>query len=91
MHHPWSHLALDFLTRLPTSAGNSVVLTVKDCFSKFARFLPLPKLPSAKETADLLVKEVFGVYGCPSDIVSDRGPQFTSAVCKAFCASIVIV
>ncbi len=48
---PWSHIALDFVTGLPPSAGNSVVLTVVDRFSKTARFIPLPKLPAAKETA----------------------------------------
>lgn len=56
---PWSHLGLDFVSGLPASAGNTVILTVVDRFSKFTRFLPLPKLPSAKETAELLVKEVF--------------------------------
>ena len=85
---PWSHLALDFVTGLPASAGNAVILTVVDRFSKFTRFLPLPKLPSDKETADLLVLEVFCVYGLPSDIVSDRGSQFTSAVLKAFCSAV---
>ena len=65
---PWSHLALDFVTGLPASAGNMVILTVVDRFSKFTNFLPLPKLLSAKESADLLVREVFCMYGLPSDI-----------------------
>lgn len=81
---PWSHLALDFVTDLPTSAGKTVVLTIVDQFSKFARF----SIPSAKETAEMLVKEVFCTYGLPSDTVSDCGPQFTSAMWKAFCTSI---
>ncbi len=66
----------------------TVVLTVVDRFSKFARYLPLPKLPTAKETAELLVSVVFAVHGLPLDIVSDRGPQFTSAVWKSFCRAI---
>ncbi len=65
-----------------------MVLTVVDRFSKFARYLPLPKLPTAKETAELLVSVVFAVHGLPLDIVSDRGPQFTSAVWKSFCRAI---
>uniref|UniRef100_A0AAQ4Q5H4 Gypsy retrotransposon integrase-like protein 1 n=1 Tax=Gasterosteus aculeatus aculeatus TaxID=481459 RepID=A0AAQ4Q5H4_GASAC len=85
---PWSHLALDFVTGLPLSEGNTVVLTVVDRFSKFAHFVPLPKLPSATQTAAILVKEVFRIHGLPRDIVSDRGPQFTSAVWKAFCTAI---
>ncbi len=46
---PWSHIALDFVTALPPSQGNTVVLTVVDRFSKAAHFIPLHKLPSAKE------------------------------------------
>ena len=85
---PWSHIALDFVTGLPPSEGNTVVLTVIDRFSKAAHFIALPKLPSARETADLLVHNVFRIHGLPSDIVSDRGPQFSSQVWRAFCTAI---
>lgn len=44
---PWSHIALDFITGLPPSAGNAVILTIIDRFSKAAhsgleRVLQLP-------------------------------------------------
>uniref|UniRef100_A0A4W5L815 Gypsy retrotransposon integrase-like protein 1 n=1 Tax=Hucho hucho TaxID=62062 RepID=A0A4W5L815_9TELE len=48
---PWSHIALDFITGLPPSQGKTVILTVVDRFSKATHFIPLMKLPSAKETA----------------------------------------
>jgi len=54
-HCPWSHIALDFVTGLPLSQGNTAIVTVVDCFSKAAHFLALPKLPSARETADIMV------------------------------------
>jgi transposase InsO family protein len=82
---PWSHIALDFITGLPSSGGNTVILTVVDRFSKAAHFIPLPKLPSAKETAQTVVDHVFKIHGLPADIVSDRGPQFTSQFWKEFC------
>ncbi|XP_029550712.1 uncharacterized protein LOC115150975 [Salmo trutta] len=85
---PWSHLALDFVTGLPSSDGNTVNLTIVDRFSKFAHFVPFSKLPSASTTSEILVREVFRVHGLPSDIVSDRGPKFTSAVWKSFCLAI---
>ena len=85
---PWSHIALDFVTGLPSSRGNTVILTIIDRFSKTAHFLALPKLPTAKETADLLVAQVFRLHGIPTDIVSDRGPQFTSEVWRTFCAAL---
>lgn len=87
-HRPWSHIAVDFVTGLPPSEGNSVILTIIDRFSKSAHFVPLPKLPSALETANLLIQHVFRLHGLPQDIVSDRGPQFTSRVWRAFCQAI---
>ena len=82
---PWSHIALDFVTGLPPSHGNTTILTIVDRFSKSVHLVPLPKLPSAKETADLLVQHVFRLHGLPVDVVSDRGPQFTSNFWRAFC------
>ncbi|KAL2089934.1 hypothetical protein ACEWY4_014622 [Coilia grayii] len=82
---PWSHISLDFVTGLPVSEGNTVILTVVDRFSKMAHFIPLPKLPSAKETAQAVQLHVFRLHGIPADVVSDRGPQFTSAFWKEFC------
>ncbi|KAK7879248.1 hypothetical protein WMY93_033967 [Mugilogobius chulae] len=81
---PWSHIALDFVTGLPNSDGNTAILTIVDRFSKAVHFVPLPKLPSSTETAHLLVLHVYRLHGIPADIVSDRGPQFTSQVWKAF-------
>lgn len=42
---PWSHIAVDFVTVLPPSDGNTTILTIVDCFSKSVHFLPLSKLP----------------------------------------------
>ena len=84
-HRPWSHICLDFVTGLPLSRGHTTILTIMDRFSKMAHFVPLPKLPSAKETAELVLQHVFRIHGLPSDVVSDRGPQFTSKFWREFC------
>ncbi|KAI2656914.1 Transposon Tf2-6 polyprotein [Labeo rohita] len=81
---PWSHIAVDFITDLPNSLGHTTILTVVDRFSKGCRFIPLPKLPTAMETAEALCNSVFRFYGLPEDIVSDRGPQFTSRLWSSF-------
>ncbi|KAK6297381.1 hypothetical protein J4Q44_G00319640 [Coregonus suidteri] len=44
----------------------------------------MPGLPTALQTAEALFTHVFRHYGVPEDIVSDRGPQFTSRVWGAF-------
>ena len=84
-HRPWSHVSMDFVTGLPISEGNTTVLTVVDRFSKMAHFIALSKLPSAKETAEVMLRHVFRIHGFPRDIVSDRGPQFISRFWKEFC------
>ncbi|KAK2917253.1 hypothetical protein Q8A73_003999 [Channa argus] len=85
---PWSHIALDFVTGLPPSHGNTTILTIIDRFSKAVHFVPLPKLPTATETAELLTQHVLRLHGIPRDIVSDCGPQFVSQVWKAFCKAL---
>ncbi|KAL2078839.1 hypothetical protein ACEWY4_024583 [Coilia grayii] len=82
---PWSHISLDFITGLPASDGKTVILTVVDRFSKMAHFIPLAKLPSARETAQAVQLHIFRLHGIPTDVVSDRGPQFTSMFWKEFC------
>ncbi len=81
---PWSHISLDFVTCLPASSGNTVVLTVVDRFLKAAHFIPLPKLPSARETAVAVIDHVFRIHGLPTDVVSDRGLQFVSKFWSEF-------
>ena len=80
---PWTSYPV-----FPPSHGNTVILTVVDRFSKAVHLVALPKLPSSAETADLLTQHVFRLHGLPSDILSDRGPQFTSQVWRAFCKEI---
>lgn len=87
-HRPWSHIVLDFVTELPKSDGNSVILTIVERFSKAAHFIGLPKLSCAQEAANLLVKHIFYLHGIPLGIVSDQGPQFTSQTWKSFCQAL---
>lgn len=75
---------MDFITGLPPS-GNTVILTIIDRFSKAVHFIALPKLPSALKAAKIMTQQVFRLHDVPQDIVSDRGPQFTSRVWKEFC------
>lgn len=60
---------MDFVTGLPPSEGKTVILTVVDRFSKMAHFIALPRLPSAKETAEAVLFHVFRLHGLPQDVV----------------------
>ena len=76
---------MDFITGLPISKGNTTVLTMVDRFSRMAHFIALPKLPSAKETAEIMINNVFRIHGFPQDIVLDLCPQFVLRFWKDFC------
>ena len=78
---PVTHLSMDFVTGLPISEGNSVILIIVDRFSKACRLISLPELPSALETAKLVFLHVFRVFG----LLQDRGPHFSSRVWQAIC------
>uniref|UniRef100_A0A8C6NU91 Gypsy retrotransposon integrase-like protein 1 n=1 Tax=Nothobranchius furzeri TaxID=105023 RepID=A0A8C6NU91_NOTFU len=82
---PWSHIAMDFITGLPNSKGKTVILTVVDRFSKMVHAIPLQRLPSAQQLAEVVVRHVFRLHGLPENITSDRGPQFVAAFWKEFC------
>lgn len=86
---PWPLISLGFITGLPSSEGNTIILTIVDHFSKAAHLLlALTKLPKASETAQLMVNHVFRLHGIPNDVVSDRGRQFISQVWKSFCQTL---
>lgn len=65
-----------------------MILTIVGSFSKTMHFVSFPKLPSAGETTDILVSHVLQLRGLLTDIVSDRGAQFTSREWQAFCKGI---
>ena len=83
-HRPWSHMAVDFITDIAESSGNTTILVIVDRLKKMC-LVPLPHLPNAMELAECMFQQVFRLYGFPEDIISDRGPQFVSRVWRAFC------
>lgn len=78
-------ISLDFITKLPPSEGKTVILMVVTHFSKVVNFNALPKLPTAKETADVLLNNIIRDHGLPRDIVSDWETQFTTKFWAEFC------
>lgn len=60
------------VTSLTPSNGHTTILMVVDRFSEMTHFVPLPKLPPAKETAELVQLHVFWLHDLPSDVGSDQ-------------------
>ena len=59
-------------------------MAVVDRFSKSCCFIPHFGLPASLQVAEALFQQDSQHYGLPEYIVSDRSPQFTSRVWKAF-------
>ena len=78
----WTHLTVDFITKLLLVAGKDVILVVCDRLSKITHFVTTTKKISAEELARLFKDNVWKLHGLPESIVSDKGPQFVVELTK---------
>ena len=74
---------MDLIEQLPDSDGYSAILVVVDRLSKMSLFIPTTNSVTAEEIARLFVQHVFSKHGVPSDVISDRGSEFTSHFWKS--------
>lgn len=77
-HQRWSRLHLDFAGPLE----GYMVLVLVDSETKWIEAIPL-KTASAETTIGVL-RELFARFGVPRTVVSDNGPQFSSAAMARF-------
>ena len=82
---PMDRLATNIIGPVPTTPrGNRYVLIVTDYFSNWIEVLPIPD-QTAETTAEVILNEVIGWYGCPLDIYSDQGPNYRSELFTELC------
>lgn len=74
----WTDISMDFIGGLPKAHGKDTILVVVDRLSKFAHFIAMGHPFTAKEVAELFLKEIVRLHGFPSSIVSDRDQIFMS-------------
>jgi len=79
---PWSHLTVDFITKLPVVAGRDVVLVVCDRLSKMTYFVATTEGTLVEGLARLFWDNIWKLHGLPESVVSDRGPQFAAELTK---------
>ena len=73
---------MDLITDLPPAEGfDSILVVVDQGLSKGVILIPCNKTITSKDTARLLLENLYKRFGLPDKIISDRGPQFAS---KAF-------
>ena len=72
---PWEKIGVDFFQFESTK-----YLLITACYSWF----PIIRRMRSTMTTSDVVKQVFGEYVVPKMVMSDRGPQFSSKIFKAF-------
>jgi transposase InsO family protein len=75
---------MDFITKLPVSEGNDMIMVVVDRLTKYAYMIPTTERIDARTMATLLLRHVFANHGTPSKITSDRDKLFTSNMWQSF-------
>lgn len=81
---PFKRWSLDFIGRLPKSRyGNCWILVAVDHCTKW----PIAKAFQHADTitgAKFIYEEIFMTFGCPSEILTDRGSQFMAEVLESY-------
>jgi len=78
----WTHLMVDFITKLLVVVGKDAILVVYNRLFKITHFVATTKEMLAEELARLFRDNMWKLHGLPESIVSDRGPQFAAELMK---------
>jgi len=78
----WTHLTVDFITKLPVVAGKDTILVVCDRLSKMIHFVAMTEGTLVEGLVRLLRDNVWKLHGLPESVVLDRGPQFMAELTK---------
>jgi len=78
----WTHILVDFITKLPLAQGYNSILVVVDWLTKMVYFIPTMKKTSVEGLARLFRDNMWKLHRLPESIISDRGPQFAARLMR---------
>jgi hypothetical protein len=73
----WEEVSMDFITGLPKSEGNIVIMVIVDRLTKYTHFSALSHPFKASTIATAFMETVQKLHDNPNIIVSDEDPIFT--------------
>ncbi|WVY98421.1 hypothetical protein V8G54_030572 [Vigna mungo] len=76
--HTRSDISMDFIGGLPKTQGVDTIFVVVDRLTKYAHFIAIAHPYTAKDIAEIFIKDIVRLHGFPSSIVSDRDRVFIS-------------
>ena len=79
----FQEIAMDFVGKLPDSEGFNTISVITDRFTKLQIYIPAKTTWTSEDVANAYLCEVWKLFGLPTYVTSDRGPQFASAFTKA--------
>ena len=82
LEKPWTHLMVDFITKLPVVAGKDTILVVCERLSKMIHFVAMTEGILAEELVQLFRDNVWKLHGLPKSVISDWSPQFAAKLMK---------
>ena len=82
------HLRQD--ARLTYQMHRIFLLMLVDWFTKMAHFIALEQTATAKDVANVFLREVWKLHRLPTEIISDMDAKFTGELWESLCKSVNI-
>jgi len=74
LEKPWTHLTVDFITKLLLVAGKDIILVVYNRLSKMTHFVATTEGTLVEGLARLFRDNIWKLHGLPESVVLDREP-----------------
>jgi len=78
----WTHLIIDFITKLSLVAEKNIILVIYDRLLKIAHFVATTERISTEGSARLFRDNMWKLYKLPESVISDRRPQFAAELTR---------